>query len=80
MMQIKLWASSMGSTIDSLEAALAANPGGVVVKIFAFARDNYEGFVSLKSMDQSQLHICHDSEITTALRKVGANLLVGVAL
>lgn len=69
-MQMKMWGSTMGSSIDMLESALAAHPKGVVVKAFAFGRDSYEGYVSLKSMDQSQLHICDKSEITTALSAV----------
>ena len=71
MLQMKMWGSTMGSSIDMLDAALAARPNGVVVKAFAFGRDSYEGYVSLKSMDQSQLHVCHESEITMALSAVG---------
>ena len=67
----------MWSTIEMLNAGLAANPGGVVVKAFAFSRDAYEGHVSLKSLDQSQLHVCHESEVTTALRAVGGTSKIG---
>ncbi|CAL8467793.1 g7341 [Coccomyxa elongata] len=66
-MKVKLWASTLWPVIEMLNAKLAANPGGVVVNIFAFGRDAYQGSVSLKSLDQSQLHVCDESEITTAL-------------
>lgn len=72
MMQVKLWGSSMKSAIDRVNAALACNPAGIVVKLFAFARDAYEGSVSLKSLEQSQVHVCDKSEITSKLWTVGA--------
>ena len=72
-MQVKLWATNMWSTIEMLQAALAdkaTHPHGVVVKAFAFIREEYMGDVGLKSADQSQVHVCDASEIPTELMKV----------